>query len=432
MHIVKIFPVAFVCVTVLLLSTAWAGGTPASLELLLGEADRNNPELQAAMAQAEMVGNTVDQALSLDDPMLGFGIVNIPLDQLDAESTPMSGATLTLSQQFPFPGKLAAKGDMAREKTRWYQKAFEDSRLRLRRQVKDAWYRLLYHRQAIELTKQNIALLDDFIRLTETRYKVGKGLQQNVLKAQLERSKLLDSLLTLEQQEETTLAELNRLVGRETFSPLAQQPIPELSRTEYTLTELQAQAQQKRPLYDAYRSLIAKFEAQSRLAAIDYKPDFNLWAGYRLRDDDLADGGSDFFSTGITINLPVRLSRRRAAVAEADSGERMAHKRYNDFRLQVDLSIHQALARMRESAKLTDLYKTGIIPQADQTFQSTLAAYQVNKIDFLDLLDSLLTLYRYEIDYYRALTDHERSLAQLIFAAGLEAEVLKPVSSQPK
>ncbi len=321
---------------------------------------------------------------------------------------------------------------MAREKTRWYQKAFEDSRLRLRRQVKDAWYRLLYHRQAIELTKQNIALLDDFIRLTETRYKVGKGLQQNVLKAQLERSKLLDSLLTLEQQEETTLAELNRLVGRETFSPLAQQPIPELSRTEYTLTELQAQAQQKRPLYDAYRSLIAKFEAQSRLAAIDYKPDFNLWAGYRLRDDDLADGGSDFFSTGITINLPVRLSRRRAAVAEADSGERMAHKRYNDFRLQVDLSIHQALARMRESAKLTDLYKTGIIPQADQTFQSTLAAYQVNKIDFLDLLDSLLTLYRYEIDYYRALTDHERSLAQLIFAAGLEAEVLKPVSSQPK
>lgn len=432
MHMMKIFPVALVLVTALLLSTAWADGKPPSLDAFLVEADRNNPELKAARDQAEMIGHRVDQAVSLDDPMLGFGIINIPIDTLDAKSAPMSGGSLTLSQKFPFPGKLAARGDMAREKTRWYQKAYEDARLKLRQQVKDAWYRLYYHRQAIILTEQNIDLLDNFIRLTETRYKVGKGLQQNVLKAQLERSKLFDRLLTLQQQEETTLAELNRLVGRDTFSPLAQQPAVELHHVEYVLTELQVQAQQKRPLFEAYQSLIAKFEAQSRLADLDYKPDFNVWAGYRLRDDALADGGSDFISTGVTINLPVRLSRRRAAVAEADSGQRMAHQRYNDFRLQVDLSIHQSLARMLESAKLTGLYKTGIIPQADQTFQATLAAYQVDKVDFLDLLDSLLTLYRYEIDYYRALTDHERGMAQLSFAAGLEADLLKTLSSQPQ
>ncbi len=431
MHIIKTFPVAFMLVMVLCLSVAWADDGPASLEELLVEADQHNPELQAAREQAEMVGHTVDQATSLDDPMLGLGVINIPIDELDAESTPMSGVTLTLSQKFPFPGKLAARGEMAKEKTRWYRKAYEDARLKLRQQVKDAWYLLLFQRQAIELTEQNIDLLDDFNRLTETRYKVGKGLQQNVLKAQLERSKLFDSLLTLEQREETTLAGLNRLVGRETFSPLAQQPIPELSRTDYSLKDLQAGAQQKRPLFDAYRSLISKFEAQSRLAELDYKPDFNLWIGYRLRDNDLADGGSDFISSGVTLNLPVRLNRRRAAVAEADSGLRMAHKRFNNFRLQVELSIHQALARMQASAKLTDLYKTGIIPQADQTFQATLAAYQVDKVDFLDLLDSLLTLYRYEIDYYRALTDHERSLAKLIFAAGLEVESTTSVSRQP-
>ncbi|MCF6178377.1 MAG: TolC family protein, partial [Geopsychrobacter sp.] len=130
----KTFPVAFVFVMVLFLSSAWAEGKAVSLDSLLVEADQNNPELQAAKAQAEMVGHTVDQAVSLDDPMLGFGIINIPLDQLDAESTPMSGATLTLSQKFPFPGKLAARGEMAKEKTRWYQKAYEDARLRLRQQ----------------------------------------------------------------------------------------------------------------------------------------------------------------------------------------------------------------------------------------------------------------------------------------------------------
>ncbi len=411
-------------------SVAGATAEPELLTQLLEEADRNNPELQAARERAEMVSFTIDQANSLDDPMLGIGLINIPIDKLNTSSTPMSGGTLTLSQKFPFPGKLIAKGEMAKQRTIWYAKAYEDARLKLRQQVKDAWYRLLYQRQAIDLTQQNIDILDDFIRLTETRYKVGKGLQQNVLKAQVERSKLYDKLLTLQQKEEATLAELNSLVDRDTDQPLEEQPIPEIGHSALALADLQSQAKQRRPLFGAYRSLIDQFEEQRKLAKLDYKPDFNVWAGYRWRNDQLPDGGSDFISTGVTINLPVKNRRRSAAVAEADSGLRMAHRRFQNFRSQVDLDIHRALTRMNEAMAQTDLYKTGIIPQADQTFKATLAAYQVDKVDFLDLLDSLLTLYRYEIDYYRALTDHERGLAMVVFAAGLENGTLTDVSRQ--
>lgn len=429
-----VMTLTLLCGSVLFGTVAGAAVEPPLLEQLLEEADRNNPELLAARDRAEMVSFTIDQANSLDDPMLGVGLVNIPIDELNTDSTPMSGSTLTLSQKFPFPGKLAAQGEMAAQRTRWYQQAYQDARLKLRQQVKDAWYRLLYQRQAIELTNQNIDILDDFIRLTETRYQVGRGLQQNVLKAQVERSELYDSLLDLKQKEEAVLAELNRLVGWKTYRPLGLQPLPELEdeKISLSLEELQAQAQQRRPLFDAYLSLIDQFKAQRVLAKLNYKPDFNVWGGYRWRDDDLADGGSDFISTGLTINLPVYKRRLDAAVAEADSGLRMAHQRYHDFRLQVELDIHRALTWMQESMAQTELYKTGIIPQADQTFKSTLAAYQVDEVDILDLLDSLMTLYRYEIDYYRALTDHKRSIAMLVYAAGLENDMLQDTPRQPR
>jgi outer membrane protein TolC len=419
---IRLMPIALLLGLVFFSSIAGATTEPALLEQLLAEADQKNPELLAARERAEMASYRIDQVNSLDDPMLGVGLVNLPIDDLSTASTPMTGATLTLTQKFPFPGKLAAKGEMAKQQTIWYRQAYEDARLKLRQQVKDAWYRLLYQRKAIELTNKNVALLDDFIRLTETRYQVGKGLQQHVLKAQVERSKLYDKLLNLQQKEESTLAELNNLVGRPTAQSLGEQSVPVLGHDAYTLERLQQQAADRRPLFAAYRSLIDRFEEQRKLARLNYKPDFKVWAGYRWRDNDLPDGGTDFISAGVSLNLPFENPRRAAAVAEADSGLRMAHQRYQDFRSQVDLAIHRSLARMEEAMAQTELYQTGIIPQADQTFKATLAAYQVDKVDFLDLLDSLLTLYRYEIDYFRALTDHERGLSMLVFAAGLEDE----------
>ena len=111
---------------------------------------------------------------------------------------------------------------------------------------------------------------------------------------------------------------------------------------------------------------------------------------------------------------------------------RLAYQKRNDFQSKVNLAIHRSLTRFNQASKLVDLYKGGIIPQADQTFQATLSAYQVDKVDFLDLLDSVMSLYRYEIDYARALSDQQRSRAQLEAAAGLDAEALHDLQHTPE
>jgi len=190
-----------------------------------------------------------------------------------------------------------------------------------------------------------------------------------------------------------------------------------------TLEEFQGAAEEHRPLFASYRALIGQYQSQRKLAELDYKPDFNLFAGYRFRDNDLPDGGTDFVSAGISINLPVWREKRSEQVAEADSGIRMARSQFEDFRHQVQSRVHDAYARVEKNRTLVELFDSGILPQARQTFEASLAAYQVGDVDFLSLLDSLMTLYRYEMDYFRAVSDHRRSLAALEATSGLMINV---------
>ena len=417
-------PLIFILVSLFVWSVQVTEAAAVDLQNLVTEADRNNPSLLTARSQITVAGFRINQAMSLQDPVLSIAFSNYPVDSFKTSRTPMTGNEIRLAQTFPFPGKLDSKGRIAAEKSNWFKKTYQNTRLQIRKQVKDAWYRLLFQRQAIELTKRNLTLLDDFIKLTETRYEVGKGLQQNVLKAHLQRSKQMDKLFSLQRQEEATTAELNSLTGRSTESQLDIDARLTAAENLFDLAKLQENARMKHPMSSAFSTLIEQFKAQRKLARLDYRPDFTLWAGYRWRDDKLADGGTDFASIGLSFPLPIRKERRKAAVAEADSSLRLAFQKRNEFHNQINLEIHRSLTNYTQAIKLAELYRSGIIPQASQTFQATLSAYQVDKVDFLDLLDSLMSLYRYEIDHIKALRDQHRSMAAIEAAAALNLELL--------
>ncbi len=398
-----------------------AENSSGQLAEMVAEALANNPNLKSAEARWEMAKHQILPARSLDDPWLSFTLSNYPIDDLSGDVTPMTGKEIQLSQMFPFPGKLAAKEAMAEQQAVWYQGVYEDARGQLVQQLKDAWYRLYFQQRAIEITRQNISLLKDFIRLTETRYAVGTGLQQDVLKAQVERSKLQDKLFNLEQQHTTVLAELNQLLNRQTVNPLETPEKLALTSVAASLQSLMAVSRTERPLFNAYQAMIDRYQAQRKLAKLNHYPDFTLFAGYRQREEVAGDPaeGSDFVSAGISMNIPLWQGKRMAAVSEADSALRMAQSQLENFRNQVDFAIADQYAQLEKNQHLVELFKSGIIPQAEQSFEAGLTAYQVGDADFLNLLDSLMTLYRYQIDYHRALSDHERSVAQLEAAVGV-------------
>jgi len=382
------------------------------LDQLVQTAFANNPGLAAAKSTWEQSTYKSAQVGSLMDPVLSLSLSSYPIDSLASDETPMTGNEVKLAQAFPFPGKLAERSALADEQSRWLEAAYRDKYYQVARKVKDAWFQLYFKDRAIDITERNLKLVDDVIRLTEVRYETGSGLQQDVLKAQIQRTKLMDSLLSLQQQRTTIQSDLDRLLATRSTQGYTPPQDLELVSPEYSLDDYLS-VSKNRPLHSAYRSLLRRFQHQKRLAELDDYPDITLWGSWRFRDNDLPDKGTDFISAGVSFNLPVYRDKRRAALAEAGAALRMAQQQSEDFNDNVRESISKAYARMTETKEQVQLYKDGLIPQTSQSFQASLNSYQVGNVAFISLLDALMTTYKTEMDYYRASSEYMRSLAWL-------------------
>jgi len=416
----RIIPLLLIII-VASVTTAFAQD-PADLTVLIDTALERNPDLQAAEARWTMYANKIVPAQSLSDPRLSLGLSSYPVNSLASDESPMTGNDVRLDQALPFPGKLSLKGEIAAQQATWYRAMFLDRRLELARQVRDAWYRLAYLDQALRLVTNNLAVIDQLTQLSETRFSVGKGLQQDVLRAQLQHSKLMDQQLALEQKRLAVLEELRALLdqpdGDITPGGMSESlDIPDL-------TAALAKFESSRPLFNAYRAMIDQYHAEQKLAKRDYWPDFNLWAGYRFRDDNLPDGGEDFVSAGMSFNLPINLKKRQAVVAQAESGQTMAQQQYRDVYNRNVAALEDVFSQIKKDRDLVLLYRTGIIPQATQSYEAGLSSYQVGKISFLELVDSLSSLYNYQTEYQRALSDFHRAQARFLQLSGADDESL--------
>lgn len=410
---------AFALLMLLSLSPAMAWSEtvklPAEdLSRLVQTALTNNPELKSSQARWEMFRNRIAQARSLDDPMLMLkiqnGLVNSPLN---FRRDSMTQKVVGISQQLPFWGKRGLKEEMAAKDAESYRWQVEERKLELVRMVKETYYQIYFTDKSLEIVDKNIRILDDFITLAETKYSVGQGAQQDVFKSQVERSKLLDMKISLEQERRSLETALNALLFRPPETAVGRVPDFEIKPIPLSAGNLRETAFEKRPLVKSLRALINKGEAEHKLARKEFYPDFNVSLEYMQREPAMGSDGSDMYGLGVTFNLPLQRERRHAMVAEADSEVRMAGEELNGLRNTIDSGISDLLAKLEKREKLVNLYKTGIIPQAEQSLESATIGYRVNKVDFLTLLDSRVTLFNYERELYDSLADYQVKLAQL-------------------
>jgi outer membrane protein TolC len=392
-----------------------------NLSQLIDAAISNNPELKASDARWQMFENRIAQARSLDDPMLMLGIQNgMVRAPFNFSKDSMTQKVIGISQQLPFWGKRALKGELAAKEAESYKWTVDERKLELRRMVKESWYQLYFIDKSLLIVDKNIRILDDFITLAETKYSVGQGVQQDVFKAQVERSKMFDMRITLEQQRKSQQANLNALLYRPADTPVGRIPDAELEPLSLTAEQLRNTAYENRPLLKGYQALIEKGNAGLKLAKKEFYPDFNVSLEYMQRDPAMEQDGLDMYSLGLTFNLPVQRERRRAAVAESGSEIRMAGEELNSVKNGINSGVSDLLAQLELRRKLAELYKTGIIPQAEQSLESATIGYRVNKVDFLTLLDSRVTLFNYEREYYDSIADYQMKRAQLEALVGKE------------
>ncbi len=394
-----------------------------TLRQALREALAGNPGLAALRRRAEALAQVPVQAGTLPDPRLHLNAMNLPVDTFALSQEAMTQLQVGISQALPFPGKLALREAVARHRAEAAAAQVEELRLGLARDVRLVWWNLFYLDRALEILQRNRGLLRQFVSVARSKYEVGKGLQQDVLLAELELSRLLDEELALRELRRREEARLDALLGRQALEPvrlpeevLAGLPAPPDPR------ELLAEALGARPLLAVRRAELEAARSALALARRDRLPDFQVAAAYGYRRD--APGGrsrADFLSLMFSMSLPLRADRRQdRAVDERAARLAEARERLAEARLAVQREIAQALADLRRAREQARLVRTGIIPQARQTVGSMLAGYQVSQVDFLNLVRAQVTLFRYETRYWKAFAEAQQALARLQAAAGRE------------
>ena len=418
------FKKVFILILVILSSRLYAETPePLSLSTALSRAVQDNPGLAEMKARSEAMAQIPSQVGSLPDPVISFNALNLPVDSFDTAQENMTQMQGGISQAIPFPGKLALREQAASFEAEAAAFDVVEVRWRLLRDVKRLWWTLVYLDKALSIIRINQDLLRQFVEIAQTKYEVGEGLQQDVLLAQLELSKLFDNELKLIGARENTQAQLNALLNQAADTPVKiASPIDETLPVLLAENELYQQAESYRALLASRRKKIDAAQRRVALAKKDYYPDFKVGAYYGGRDNTLSGRTrADFMSMRLSMTVPLYFSTKQDK-ALAQRRQELIQRKYalQDEWNRVREDISKAVSDFRQSKNQAVLFKSGIIPQARQTVASMLSGYQVDKVDFLNLVRSQITLYNYEIQYWKVLTAANQALAQLTAMIGKE------------
>ena len=405
-----------VALTVLVfpVSSSLADSESLNVDRLIEEAIHSNPEILAAKAKWEVYKEKVPQASALEDPMFSFGIINLPTN-FSFKDEDMTMKEFSLSQKLPFPGKRPLMREMAEKEAEAVSTEIQGRIHQIIKEIKTAYYELSHVYRATEVIQRNKEILETFARIAESRYSVGEGIQQDVIKAHVEVSKMLDELIMLGQKKRALEAKINILLNRPPEVKLGKPQEVIFRQFPLTIEELQKMALEMNPTLKGMKKMIEMKQKAYDLAKREYFPDFNLKFSYGQRDST-PDGISrmNMLTGMIEVNIPIFYkSKQNRKVAETKAEIQVAEAQYRAMKNEVLFMITDMVSMVQRVERQLDLYKTGIIPQASLQINSAMSAYRVNKADFMTLLDSQMTLYKYELEYHQALTEYEKNVAGL-------------------
>ncbi len=398
------------------------------LATLISETLQNNPEIQASLREREAAQQRISPAEALDDPMLEAGVINAPLASSPFNREDMTMKMIGLSQRFPFPGKRGLRKEVASKDAEAINYGYQETVNRVVRDLKIAYFDLGLTVEMTRLVEKNKLILEHFLQIAEGRYQVGEGSQADVLKAQTQVSRMQDELLRLARERPVIEAELVRALGRGTY---AGELIPEslhMQQTSLNLESLREEAMRQRPQLLALQSLTARNKKAVELAQKEYYPDFDVRLSYGQRDRMLDNTSRpDMVSLTVAVNLPIwRNSKIEPRIAESQAMYHQALDLYQVQTNEIAAKLRQQGATAEQNLKSVQLYQTTILPQARLTVESALAAYRVNRVDFLTLLDSQMTVFNYEINLVTAIANYNKALAEIDLLTGKTPDELVP------
>lgn len=396
-----------------------AAAAPTPLADLVEEAAKNNPRIIAARGAWQAAAQVPSQVAALPDPELMVQHVSAgtPIPFWDYNKVEMTYIGFGVSQSLPYPGKLRLRREVARREADSRGDEFESVRRSVAEQVKVVYYRLAYVQKVLEILARDQSLIDEMEKIADARYRVGQGSQQDILKAQLQLTKILRDMAETRQEQGTIEAQLKTLLNRPPESADIVAAAMTESALPYGSDQLLAMVRTGNPEVSTRQQMVRSKSLGVELARKDFLPDFDV----QYMWEHTAPVFPDRYSLSVGIKIPIYHSRRQ------DPELAQAAAELNQSRHEYEAQVQQAYFEVKDQylaaetgAKVLKIYREGLIPQAQATFRAGLAAYESGQEDFESLLSSFRDLLNLDTEYWRTLADHETALARLEQLTGVK------------
>lgn len=392
-----------------------------NLNSILEKAYKLNPELQMLNSEVKVAELNAIEESNLPDPVLGLGLNNLPVESFGFDTEPMTGKSISLSQSFPFPGKLTSKEEMMKKDAEINKEKYKLSKLKLRKEIIDNYYSLSYQLKKLSLLNEKLNVFEALIPVVKTRYEVSKASQQNLIQLQLRISDIKEQIANQQGKLDETRFVLEGLSGSEINNDLQTAldsivfPSPEKEKLYLAIKANNPQLQQ-------VELQIAKANKLYDLSEYDFYPNFNISLKYTQRDKLAATGinQNDFLSASLGITLPLNYGGKNTAKLDKSLQIIDQYKSlYHNLYLRVTIALNQAISKMNTNVKRTKILNDTILLQANENYKSALSAYQVGESEFTDVIESLNKLLNYEDELYSLKLENIKAITSIELMCGL-------------
>jgi outer membrane protein, heavy metal efflux system len=401
-------------------SSTWAGQADTQLKVseAVTEALKKNPEIQVLRQRLEAVSARAKQAPYLEDPEIVFQLGGIPFSNpaaFNQADTNMIG----IRQKLPFLGKLGLKEKIAQQEAKVTEQELRAKEREIIAATKTVYAELFMAQRAIEIAREQLDILHTLIRSTEARYQVGKVTQQDVIKALLEQSEIMNQLIVAESEAKLAEVKLNSLMSRPPQTPVqlpADLPLPPTPPAVSGLNDL---ALANRPDLRGAAQEIERNEKLYELAERNRKyPDFMIGWDYWRMPTEMK---KDRYAAMVNITIPFSpwtIGKRNYEVEESLAEIRAAKASRDAIKNLALKEVGESQAKLQAARRSLDLFREGILSQAELSFRSALAAYQTGRVEFVTLLEAQRALREARMGYFKTLVSVTQNLADLERAVG--------------
>lgn len=362
----------------------------------------------------------VAQAKALPDPQFTYSYF---IEEVETRVGPQEHR-FAIMQKFPWLGKIEARTDAAAAAARAAGKRYEAERLKVFRQVKDAYAEYAYLARAIDIARQNLQLIEHFEEVARAKYRAAIATHPDVIRAQLELAKLQDIVESLEELNRPIAARLNAALNRSVDAPLAVPTRLEPSRAKIGHEQIAAMLKSQNPELAALDFDIESAEKKVDLAKKRFWPDVGAGISWIETGSALApgvrDSGKDPVMLTFSMNLPLWHDSYAAAQRQAEASVRMQTYTRKETENSLLAGAEAVLYEYQDSNRKIDLYGNTLVPKSEELLRAAETAYQAGTVDFLSLIDAQRTLLKYQLEYEKSVKDSVQNLAELEMLAGGE------------